>query len=338
MRLVSGTSTHLRTLDGWRAVAILMVLAAHQHYPNAALQNLAPYGAVGVHLFFALSGLLITHRLIEENRLTGGISWSQFYRRRTLRILPAAMLYLAVMALVTSPTPRQMLASLFFFRNYIEIPTAEGWYTGHFWSLAVEEHFYLLWPALIVVFGLRRAPVLAPALALLVVLWRAVNPTSGNAIYHTDFRLDGLFWGCCAAFLWSRYQHILTRLARPWHLPALIAAIITLLRFPFPGSIAVFSFLMAAVPLTTMARPLSLLEYQPIVWIGRVSYGIYLWQQLFMPPQNLPHPLGPLQLFPWNVMATFVVAACSYYFLERPLLDWYRAARTAPSCYSSGHV
>jgi peptidoglycan/LPS O-acetylase OafA/YrhL len=106
--------------------------------------------------------------LLDENERTGGISLRSFYTRRVFRIIPPAFAYLATIALlaivgVIYVSPREWLSSLFFSRNYILIPPNAGWYTGHFWSLAVEEHFYLIWPAALIALGARRAALYAMA-------------------------------------------------------------------------------------------------------------------------------------------------------------------------------
>ncbi len=129
-----------------------------------------------------------------------------------------------------------------------------------------------------------------------------------------------MLWGCAMAFVWFHYRETVIKHGRAWHLPAIIAGIVLVLVFPFAGSIAVFAFLMSLVPLATLARPLRFLELAPVRWIGRISYGLYLWQQLFSPVEGLAQPLGILQTFPLNIVCTIAVAAASYYVMERPLL------------------
>ena len=156
-------SGYIPTLDGWRAIAILMVLVDHALFfgfraSRVALWPVPPaLGLHGVNLFFALSGFLITSRLLEEWRVTGAISLRGFYIRRAFRILPAALLVLAATATLglvgLIPVSRmEVLGAVFFFRNYLpgaSYPDATGFFTEHYWSLAVEEHFYLAWPALL---------------------------------------------------------------------------------------------------------------------------------------------------------------------------------------------
>src|SRR5580704_3843554 len=154
-------SRHIPTLDGWRALAILLVIAHHagtafygekEYYASSPTR----FGIWGVPVFFGLSGILITKLLLEEFDRTGAISLKNFYIRRAFRILPPASLYVlcvAALGLVVSRT--EFVGSLLFFRNYLPDSIA-GLYTAHFWSLAVEEHFYLIWPGLLVWLGVRR--------------------------------------------------------------------------------------------------------------------------------------------------------------------------------------
>src|SRR5271166_2822961 len=219
----AGKSGYLPTLDGWRAVAILAVLFDHMveysplaHYPRfAAFSHTGPNG---VSLFFAISGFLICSRLLEEHRAFGHISLRGFYIRRGCRILPPALLYLSVIGLLSFlglivVSSWEWWSSVFFFRNYLPgtwISRGWGGYTVHYWSLAVEEHFYLIWPAALVLLAKRRARWFALILALSVATWRAWD------LHHqwfqrlipgllfgsrTDVRLDALLLGCLAALV-----------------------------------------------------------------------------------------------------------------------------------------
>jgi peptidoglycan/LPS O-acetylase OafA/YrhL len=150
-------STYIPTLDGWRALSIGLVILHHSQVQYRApilgplLQSLARVGEVGVELFFAISGLLICSRLLNEESRVGHISVNAFYLRRFFRILPAAIFYLLVIAVLASlhviPVfPLDWFAALFFFRNYAMLfeylghsPLPLHWYTGHFWSLSMEE-------------------------------------------------------------------------------------------------------------------------------------------------------------------------------------------------------
>jgi peptidoglycan/LPS O-acetylase OafA/YrhL len=323
---------YIPTLDGWRAVAIVAVLCCHAGWPTAVL---APYGAMGVSVFFALSGFLITRRLMVERR----IDLRGFYRRRAFRILPPIMVYLAVLAVlglgwrVIPMDGGQLLASLLFSRNYW---TATGWYTGHFWSLAVEEHFYLIWPVLLSIAGFRRARWIAPGLALTVAGWRFTDlhygwiarfdPALRGSLARTDYRLDTLLFGCVVALIWddARVQALLRRVGGSGL--ALVAAAIAVCCQVWtpPGYLTLVAALMTLLPAATVAKPASwlgrFLELPQLVWVGRMSYSLYIWQQLFLPPRAV----GIWQRAPWNLAGIFACAAFSYYVVERPAIAFGR--------------
>ena len=173
--------------------------------------------------FFVLSGYIITARMIEEREKTSTISLSSFYLRRAFRILPLVVCYLGVLCglsifLNLEIRPSQILGSLFFFRNYQYAAHGTGIYTAHFWSLSIEEHFYLLWPPLLLRFGNRRGAWIAAAGAFLCAMWRLYDltfpngpigrllpgATTGLRTLRTDARLDGLLLGCTLALLLTR--------------------------------------------------------------------------------------------------------------------------------------
>ena len=292
---------------------------------------------MGVSVFFALSGFLITRRLMEERR----IDLKDFYRRRAFRILPPIAVYLAVVAVlglglrVIPMDSGQLLASFFFYRNYW---TAPGWYTGHFWSLAVEEHFYLLWPVLLWVVGFRRARWIAPGLALAVAAWRVADvrfdwigrfdPALRGSLARTDYRLDTLLFGCAVALVWddARVQAVLRRAGgSALALVAAVASVCCQVWTP-AGYLTMIAALMALLPAATVAKPASwlgrVLGLPVLVWVGRMSYSLYVWQQLFLPP----NPIGWWQHARWSLAGIFACAAVSYYLVERPAIAFGRVA------------
>ena len=207
---------HIPTLDGWRALAIFLVIvfhvgAAYHRQTEFSATLVGRFGRWGVPIFFGLSGLLITKLLLEESDRTGAISLKSFYLRRAFRILPPVFIYIGVigaLGLIVSPT--EVASSLLFFRNYLPEPVQAGVYTGHFWSLAVEEHFYLLWPGLLVLVGIRRGLVAAATLSVAFALWASADfhwhifdrVFSGFVTQpRSDLRMEGLFCGCTMAFL-----------------------------------------------------------------------------------------------------------------------------------------
>jgi peptidoglycan/LPS O-acetylase OafA/YrhL len=352
---LNGT-TYLPTLDGWRAIAILAVMVCHAGdelfgpgggAESARWHHLTRFGAHGVDVFFGLSGFLITRRLLEEKAARGDIHLGGFYVRRAFRILPPYLLYLVAVGLlgaagVLGVGRLEWWSSALFFRNYLpelsSSSTGGGWYTAHFWSLAVEEHFYLLWPALLILTGAsRRSFWVAGALVFAIALWRVIDFRTGvsqgllpgvGGFMRSDWRMDGLFAGCAAAVAFPALRGRLSR--NPARSSALtlaaLAALIACIVLAPPLAMLWQSLLIALlVSLTAGASTTSLLsralELAPVRWVGRISYSLYLWQQLFLLERSVgAPPLGVLQRLPLNVLAVFTAAVLSHYLLERPLL------------------
>jgi peptidoglycan/LPS O-acetylase OafA/YrhL len=333
---------YIPTLDGWRAVAVLLVILFHAvGEQGPAWLRAFPFGFLGVDIFFALSGFLICTRLLEEQRRRGHISLSGFYIRRAFRIFPPAWIYLAALAALAgvgalSITRSEMAGCLLLFRNYY--PSGQHWYTIHFWSLAVEEHFYFFFPALLAWYGrdIGRARWVVLFLALLVAVVRSCDfailelfkgrlPAGTFFWTRTHVRLDALLWGCFAAMTVERHRE---RLARWISSPALTVLLFATAAGAFfvPLSLTWRSLLLPWMVAGTALRPGTwlgvVLESSPMRWVGRLSYSLYLWQQLFCVGEltNRSEVLAPLQAWPWNAPALFVCAATSYYLIERPLI------------------
>jgi peptidoglycan/LPS O-acetylase OafA/YrhL len=339
------------TLDGWRAVAIVLVLIDHLvAVGTPRVPGAISLGQIGVNLFFGLSGFLITTRLLAERERTGRLALGTFYRRRVARILPAAFAYLVVIGVVAAVgmlpvRPLEWVAAACFFRNYLSpnlpLPgTAlgiwDGFYTGHFWSLAVEEHFYLLWPPLLSrLRAVRTAGWVAVGLAVLVMLWRGVVLLAtalwtGREValftIRTDLRLDALLWGAAVAAAFTD-PRVRAWLASRWGAVtwwgALGANVLVIAHYharPTLWGSALIPLLIAG----TVARPHDVvgrvLSLPPLMWVGRLSYSLYLWQQLWVPIYGVPHTLGRVQSWPFNLAAILVSAAASYYLVERPCI------------------
>lgn len=338
--------TYIETLDGWRAIAIVGVLVFHAThfffstagpFPSYYGWLITTHGAKGVDIFFALSGFLICTRLLEEHRQSGRVSIKGFYIRRTFRILPPYLCYLAVLGALSVSgfviiENRVWLSCLAFLRNYTSASSPSGWYTAHFWSLSVEEHFYLLWPGLLVVFGIRRCRWLAPAFAVAVATWRAIAMHwLGHAVYsRTDTRLDSLLWGCCLALMLD-VPHVKTWMVR-WLSMAtwgfVLGSLLLIARYQLVTLESTLSPILYPLLIAgTVLRPNSiistLLECSLLRWLGRLSYSLYLWQQLFMIGSykvERPYPFGNWQQLPWNILAVFGFAIASYYLIERPTM------------------
>lgn len=363
----ASASGRLPSLDGWRAISIVLVLGAHSPeavgFPDGLREAFRWIfdGALGVRFFFCISGFLITYLMLREAERSGTVSLRDFYLRRALRILPVYLLYLGVLAGLqqTTPfalTPGQWASSLTFTVNF----GGGQWLNGHLWSLAVEEQFYLLWPVLFVAGGLaargRRALLLllvpivaAPVLRVACYMkWLPPQLSWLEALAQALlFHLDVLAIGCAAAFLFS--QHHAATKAALCSRPGLVrGAAFALILVPH---LLVKSFMMGifTVPFAVTCQTLGfvLLMLQSICqpeWggyrllnsaaarhIGVLSYSLYIWQQLFCAsPATFGWSAPWWMSFPGWLLAAFVAAGLSYYLFEVPFLSLRARFRHAP--------
>ncbi len=334
----------LPSLDGIRAIAILIVVLEHVSgtigFPASLSRRIdyQPPGGLGVRIFFALSGFLITTLLAGEFAAHGSINLRRFYLRRTMRIFPAYYFYVAVIAAWAAAgaitlKPYDLLAALTYTTNFH--PPFESWYLGHTWSLSIEEQFYLLWPTLLVLLGLARAPFALIAVVVLVPVARTLGAfgTAGAEWvnpYHFRSVADWLAGGCLLALTRERlsaqptYRALIAQPLLPfalalvtwagwtgfyhWRLreaTALTALIATL----------VFIDWGITVPRHPVAR---LLNTRAMRHLGVLSYSLYLWQQPFLDHKH--H--GALTHFPRSLALALLCAEASYRLIERPALRW----------------
>jgi peptidoglycan/LPS O-acetylase OafA/YrhL len=339
---MTSTGTRNAAVDGLRGVAVLIVVIAHSLSTLGAglpapLQ-LFSQGSRGVTFFFVISGFLITTILLRERERTGRISLRAFYARRALRILPAFYLFLLVMAVLVRldtgivVSPGQFLASGLFIYNYTAFPGS--WWLGHTWSLSVEEQFYLLWPLALILLKPRFATIVAVAVLAALPLVRlgqyAFLPdtrVSIDVMFHT--RADAMIAGCLLALIATqpRWLRALPLVQRWWPAYIVFLAVVGPVATQLAGAAYTFTvgnFLeqlcMAGIIATVTTAPLGtlarLLSWRPLVWLGLISFSVYLWQQLFL-ARDLPEPLNQL----WVALPlTLIAAALSYYMIETPFL------------------
>jgi peptidoglycan/LPS O-acetylase OafA/YrhL len=339
--------SRIPTLDGLRAVSILLVVYAHCCGTGLLPLNRAAHfaGDLGVRSFFVLSGFLITTLLMRELKEHGRISLRRFFARRSLRIFPALYCYVAVLALlavvgVVALDGRDLANASTYTMNF---RTERPWVIGHLWSLAVEEQFYFLWPLLFVLFGLGRAAVVACAAIacaplLRVVAWYFVPSARGLTDQAFPFVFDTLAVGCGLAIVHERLERSARYRAwqaSRWFLPSCLASIgcmfatrpwFALGVAPTLANVAIAMCVHWTV--THPRRAISrVLETRGFVWLGALSYPLYLWQQLFLNR----HAASPLTAFPLNLALAIAASAAWYYVAERRLAAIRRAWRTRPT-------
>jgi peptidoglycan/LPS O-acetylase OafA/YrhL len=333
-------------LDGWRGVAILLVLIDHagELSHSSLIHKVTRVGATGVGIFFALSGFLITSLLVSEKAKTGRILLARFYVRRIFRIVPSVLVFLLTLLCLRyfgflQVTNLQVSSSLLLFRNYIRSDWGTGWYTAHFWSLMVEEHFYLVWP-LLYIFTRANVKILT-ALALTVAAWRAVS-----FHYHllpgpwapgrTDVRIDALLWGCILAIAFSRPEWR-DKLKRMLSGKVLLVLVLIDIVSNLGNGQHNYSFYEPIILAVLVVWPIlysnsalrRFLDLRVLTLIGKVSYSLYIWQQLWMLFPGAPMPFPRLQAFPMNVLMALLCGVASYYGVEKLCIELGRWATSS---------
>jgi peptidoglycan/LPS O-acetylase OafA/YrhL len=351
------------SLDGVRAIAILLVLYSHASIPGHTQRIVSAIkgrsGFLGVQLFFVLSGFLITTLLLREIARTGRVSRSGFYTRRALRILPVYLVYLAVVAVLpwsenTCLNGFDWLTAFTYTVNFHPAPIPLA--ISHVWSLSVEEHFYLVWPLIMAgctLAGSRRAVLLCIVGCLGVrCVGLLVDPNAGNVLDLWTFsRMDDVAFGCLLALLavGPRWRQRLDRLTASRAALATLVATLMLsqvlgtrlvgLRLFAPAQFAFISGLSNTINACAIALLLwmvmtrsqgivgRILNCWPLSGIGTISYSLYLWHVLFCDPQR-----GVLSTFPLNIICMFLAALLSYHLIEKRFLalkDRLGASKTA---------
>lgn len=335
-------SGYLPTLDGWRALSILAVVLHH-----STLLRLGPlstswfflHGDFGVEIFFAISGLLICTRLLEEEARTGKLHLPGFYVRRVFRIQPASLTFLVVVLLMKlgNRVPLSWegwIAAVTLVRNYLPANASGGtdFATLHFWSLSVEEHFYLFLPAFLAYVHRGRARKLLLA-STGFVLWSACAARYGlvgtQAYHRTDLIMQQLLFPASVAVLLRRavVRELLERILVPAVGITIALAIMLPIWLQRPFALRSLALIApTCLVLSTMLHPESLtgrlLEWRPLRFVGKISFGLYLWQELFFTGHFAPllRPLGYSGSFLVNASATCILAVLSYYMIERPCM------------------
>jgi peptidoglycan/LPS O-acetylase OafA/YrhL len=285
-----------------------------------------------VQVFFVLSGYLITSLLLRELDRTSTISLREFYIRRSYRIFPAAFLFLAVVIAVYWHQMRwyHIAAAVLYVAN---MDLSRPWVFGHLWSLSIEEQFYLLWP-----FALKKWHRHKTAILIAVLVFSPICQTFGyafkvqNALMGSlPVRADQLAVGCLLAIFATRLPRIGKGLAA-----FMLVVVILVTRFPATSAARTLFMLFCLRPLLDVSiaglvlhviqSPYRLLNWAPVAWLGKISYGVYLWQELLCANPSLNYGY-------WLILPTLACACLSYYLLEKPMLrvrDRQSAGRSHP--------
>ncbi len=292
---------YLPSLDGLRALAVLVVVAHHAGVPGFG------GGFIGVDAFFVLSGYLIT-RLLAETRPTLG----QFYWRRWLRLTPplALMLvaYVAVFAVAAPGYPhgRDALVAGAYLSDYAKGYWSLPDFIGHTWSLSVEEHFYLLWPLVFYRFK-PNAPVIFAAYCA-ASFWRYSHPEWYPAYYTFDGHCSGLILGCFIASLpRDKFPAWPGLLWLAWMAHSMY---VSKNRMGYD-----IAWIECAAAWVVLGKAPAWMASKPLAYLGKLSYGIYLWHFPIVQLCRLQH-MGWLESLAWSLGGSVVLAAVSYHTVE----------------------
>jgi len=307
------------SLDGVRAIAISLVVMGHWAEVRFQSDVAGSFASLGRRIFFVLSGYLITMLLMKEYGKSETIDLRRFYVRRAYRILPAAIVFMVPVFAIFWHELRwyHMAAAAFYVVNF---DFSHPWFLGHLWSISVQEQFYFLWPCALKKWQRRRVAIVIAAVAFAPLYRVACHllQLHGRADETFPAVADILAIGCLLAFFGKKLPEIRTWWAALMLLPVVLVPIyVGLMRFHITPVLLfllwpAMHFSIAGLLLHVVQRPYWILNVKPVAWLGKISYSLYLWQQLFAYGQ---HPR------PWYFVLFAVVAACaSYYLIEQPML------------------
>lgn len=329
------TDLRVPSLDGLRAVSILLVIFGHltgtKAFPLGLNSTVGELAHAGVRVFFLISGFLITSLLTKEIEKDGSISLARFYFRRSIRIFVPFYVFLGVLWAarglnLVELTSTSLLHAATYTMNYAA--SGASWCVVHTWSLAVEEQFYILWPLLMVLVGKRRAGIAAGLFCLVVPGLRvALKLATGHLGAVVPTEADAIATGCVLSLLRPSLTNIPAygRFLRSrmfilvWLIPIAGVAFSSsqVIAFPFLQASNICIALIIDRCITFADAGLGHYLNHPFVQrIGTLSYSLYLWQQ----PLLDRTATGPQNMFPLNLLIAFGLALVSYHAIESPSL------------------
>jgi peptidoglycan/LPS O-acetylase OafA/YrhL len=355
----------LSALDGLRGISIVFVILSHFLFSTDPNEN-SNLGLIGVDIFFVISGFLITTLLLKEKIVTGNISLKKFYIRRALRILPVVVLFLAVLFCLKNifhlPISNlSFIASLLFIKN-LPIPNCGDWWTGHFWSLGIEEQFYLLFPFLLTRLSIDTYKKIIITLICLIpivdfLFYNKIGVFYSQRIIHnlslifvnvigrgTALILVGSLLSVLM-FTKPNYFSVLSKANQKFlSLLIFLFSILTMVRSSILYiqyfSEIIFAFLIGIVIILNlkgsshMARFLNL---KIVSQVGILSYSLYIWQQIFTRGQPWKGSFNYSDSVIFNLPLLIIVGYLSYYLYERKFLKLKNKFTSMDSVLSSSN-
>lgn len=325
-------------LDGIRAMAAFVVLLFHAKVPGMSA------GRIGVDIFFVLSGFLITRLLVAEHQSAGRIAFGSFYVRRLKRLWPALLFmlagYLAIAPFAFSRIDmdthwRDAAIAGLYLADYSRTFGIHSEVLDHMWSLSIEEHFYLIWPViLLVLLKLPRLTAMWVVFALFaaVTFWRAhLYPEIGWLTYHRlDTHSSGILLGCLAGL-----SNI--KLRQEWGWLGIIGLLVTIASYQGSAWLVTYGFTMAELSsVLIVLSPPAWLSHPSLAWLGKMSYGFYLWHYLVIRVLRENTETGWIVHLTVGTVVGLAMAALSYYTVERAFRSGRRGLVGMPAREISG--
>jgi len=332
---------YIKGFDSLRAISILMVMISHLLPAGYAFYEtrlwIVVSGDTGVRIFFTLSGFLITSLLLKEKERNGKISFKNFFARRFIRLLPPLLLFYVAIAVFMSSGDIQVTwvgfaYSLFYAYNFV--PHIH--YTvelGHTWSLGVEEQFYVIWPFLIN--AIKRTSVFSIVTLVFLGLCSVAYLTFPDLELTKHYHTNRWFFPAAAPIFVGSYFAILNQKKKEnWEIFFKNKPLITLIALalfiypiyslenllslsPIVQSVGVALFLIWIL-YNQEGKFVRLLNNRPMQYIGKISYGIYVYQGFFL--RTGPGGELAVQHYPLNIFLVFIIAILSYEFYEKKVL------------------
>ncbi|WP_459558047.1 acyltransferase family protein [Lacunimicrobium album] len=336
---------YIPCFDGLRCIAVLLVYIAHLH-----LTNLIP-GGFGVTVFFLISGTLITRLLLAEKAKIGRIDLGAFYMRRFIRLMPAFVVMVFITTLFYQAWGRtipfsEYTSALLYYKNYYRYASAllnDGYpqsYWGITWSLSIEEHFYLLYPAALIFLGVHSRKAMyamlvltAVPLFLRIIYWDLVPYPEVYNYFATEARLDSILTGCCIALLAEHVPMPVLKKAigAPWMFWGATAGIVATLAYRDPffqecirytlEQLCVAIVIFQLIYTSNHRWVAQILEYPSLKFIGRISYSIYLWHMFCIEIAKRNFEVGSPSFVLLATVLTIVTSCMSYFLVEMPLVN-----------------
>jgi len=307
------------SLDGLRAIAISLVVMGHWVESSYHSQIAGAYASLGRRVFFVLSGYLITMLLMKQYGKTSTIKLRDFYVRRAYRILPGAMVFMLPVFVIFWHELKwyHAAAAVLYVVNF---DFHHPWFLGHLWSVSVQEQFYFTWPCVIKKWYRHRVKILAGVIAFAPLYRVACHflQLHGRADETFPAVADILAIGCLLALFGSRLPKIRAGWALLMIFPVVLVPVyMGELRFHVTALLLfvlwpLMHLSIAGLLLHVVQRPYWILNAKPVAWLGKISYSLYLWQQVFV--------YGERER-PWySVLLALAMATASYYLVEQPML------------------